>query len=46
MTTLRRWWDRTPDWAADLAEDEAGDLPGWAVSQTTYDESGTQLCLR
>lgn len=31
MTTLRRWWDRTTDWAADLAEDEAGDVPGWVL---------------
>lgn len=31
MTTLRRWWDRATDWAADLAEDEAGDVPGWVL---------------
>jgi len=27
MTTLRRWWN----WTADLAHDEAGDVPGWVL---------------
>ena len=31
MTTLRRWWNRTADWAEDLAEDEAGDVQGWVL---------------
>lgn len=31
MTTLRRWWNRTADWTADLARDEAGDVPGWVL---------------
>lgn len=31
MTTLRRWWNRTVDWAGDLADDEVGDVPGWVL---------------
>jgi hypothetical protein len=31
MTTLRRWWHRTRDWTADLADDDTGDVPGWVL---------------
>lgn len=31
MNTLRGWWNRTADWARDLADDEAGDVPGWVL---------------
>jgi hypothetical protein len=31
MTTLRHWWKHTAGWVADLADDDAGDVPGWAL---------------
>ncbi|KJL49290.1 hypothetical protein RS84_00404 [Microbacterium hydrocarbonoxydans] len=31
MTTLRHWWKHTAGWVADLADDDAGDVPGWVL---------------